>query len=117
MKIYHYDPDYRPDHEVLEKIRLLSSSGLLVPVIKHGQLETPNLPGKKNDYQLMAFCEGGSLEDVVMAIDESSDIYAVVDTNMNVLVKFRFMDYFFLGLNEELKSMKEEAIRKLSERE
>ncbi len=72
LKVYYYDPDHRPNHKVLEKIRQFGGSGLLVPVISHGEMANPNSPTEKNDYELMEFCEGGSLDGVIMAGDEKA---------------------------------------------
>ncbi len=72
LKIYYYDPEHRPNHQVLEKIRKLSGSGLVVPLISHGEWENPNHPGEKNDYELMEFCEGGSLDGVILEGDEKA---------------------------------------------
>lgn len=72
LKIYYYDPDHRPNHKVLEKIRHLGGSGLLVNIISHGEWNNPASPGEKNDYELMDFCEGGSLDGVVMNGDEKA---------------------------------------------
>ncbi len=72
LKMYYYDPDHRPNHKVLEKIRQLSGSGLLVNIISHGEWSNPNLPGEKNDYELMDFCEGGSLDGVVLEGNEKA---------------------------------------------
>lgn len=65
LKLYYYDPEHRPNHTVLEKIRNLSGSGLLVNIVSHGEWDNPNMPGEKNDYELMDFCEGGSLDGIV----------------------------------------------------
>lgn len=72
LKIYYYDPYHRPNHKVLEKIRRLGGSGLLVPIISHGEWNNPDKPGEKNDYELMEFCEGGSLDGVVLEGDEKA---------------------------------------------
>ena len=72
LKIYYYDPDHRPNHKVLEKIRQLNGSGLLVNIISHGEWSNPELPGEKNDYELMDFCEGGSLDGVVLEGNEKA---------------------------------------------
>lgn len=73
LKIYYYDPEHRPNHEVLEKIRKLGGSGLLVNIVSHGQWSNPGRPGgEQNDYELMDYCEGGSLEGVTLAGDEKA---------------------------------------------
>lgn len=72
LKIYYYDPDHRPNHKILEKIRQLGGSGLLVPIVSHGEWNNPDLPGEKNDYELMEFCEGGSLDGVILEGDEKA---------------------------------------------
>lgn len=72
LKIYYYDPDHRPNHKVLEKIKQLGGSGLLVNIISHGEWENPDIPGEKNDYELMDFCEGGSLDGVILDGDEKA---------------------------------------------
>ena len=72
LKLYYYDPDHRPNHKILEKIRRLGGSGLLVPIVSHGEWNNPDLPGEKNDYELMEFCEGGSLDGVVLEGDEKA---------------------------------------------
>lgn len=71
LKVYYYDPDHRPNHEILEKIRRLGGSGLLVNIISHGVWENP-ANSQKNDYELMDFCEGGSLDGVVFKGDEEA---------------------------------------------
>ncbi|MDE6300821.1 MAG: protein kinase [Muribaculaceae bacterium] len=70
LKLYYYDPDHRPNHVLLEKIRKLGGSGLLVNIVSHGEWDNPNRPGEKNDYELMDFCEGGSLDGVILEGDE-----------------------------------------------
>ena len=72
LKLYYYDPDHRPNHKILEKIRQLGGSGLLVPIVSHGEWNNPDLPGEKNDYELMEFCEGGSLDGVILEGDEKA---------------------------------------------
>ena len=72
LKLYYYDPEHRPNHAILEKIHQLSGSGLLVNIISHGEWQNPLRPGEKNDYELMDFCEGGSLDGVVLAGDEKT---------------------------------------------
>lgn len=72
LKVYYYDPDHHPNHKVLEKIRQLGGSGLLVNIVSHGEWSNPNRPGEKNDYELMDFCEGGSLDGVVLHGDEKA---------------------------------------------
>lgn len=72
LKIYYYDPDHRPNHALLEKIRQLSGSGLLVNIVSHGEWMNPARKGEKNDYELMDFCEGGSLDGVVLDGDEKA---------------------------------------------
>ena len=72
LKLYYYDPDHRPNHKILEKIRKLGGSGLLVPIVSHGEWNNPDLPGEKNDYELMEFCEGGSLDGVILEGDEKA---------------------------------------------
>ena len=72
LKLYYYDPDHRPNHKILEKIRQLGGSGLLVPIVSHGVWNNPELPGEKNDYELMEFCEGGSLDGVVLEGNEKA---------------------------------------------
>ena len=63
---------HHPNHKVLEKIRQLGGSGLLVNIVSHGEWSNPNRPGEKNDYELMDFCEGGSLDGVVLHGDEKA---------------------------------------------
>ncbi|MCH5239975.1 MAG: protein kinase [Muribaculaceae bacterium] len=70
LKLYYYDPEHRPNHKILEKIRQLGGSGLLVPIVSHGEWNNPDLPGEKNDYELMEFCEGGSLDGVILEGNE-----------------------------------------------
>lgn len=70
LKIYYYDPDHRPNHAILEKIKNLAGSGLLVNIISHGEWSNPARPEEVLDYELMDFCEGGSLNDTVLAGDE-----------------------------------------------
>lgn len=72
LKIYYYDPDHRPNHRILEKIRSLSDSGLLVNIVSHGQWTNPNDSGPALDYELMDYCEGGSLDGVVLAGNEQA---------------------------------------------
>lgn len=72
LKIYYYDPEHRPNHAVLEKIRKLGGSGLLVNIVSHGEWDNPNQPGEKNDYELMDFCEGGSLDGVILDGNEKT---------------------------------------------
>lgn len=72
LKIYYYDPDHRPNHAILEKIRQLGDSGLLVNIVSHGEWKNPNTPDEINDYELMDFCEGGSLDGVVMDGNEKA---------------------------------------------
>ena len=68
LKIYYYDPDHRPNHTILEKISRMADSGLLVNLVAHGQWDNPN--GESNDFELMDFCEGGSMDNVVLQGDE-----------------------------------------------
>ena len=70
LKIYYYDPDHRPNHQVLEKVKQLASSGLVINIISHGEWSNPLLPGEKNDYSLTEFCEGGTLDNVVLTGNE-----------------------------------------------
>lgn len=72
LKIYYYDPDHRPNHDVLERISRLNGSNLLVNLVSHGEWSNPNLPGEKNDYELMDFCEGGSLDGVILDGNEKA---------------------------------------------
>lgn len=72
LKLYYYDPDHRPNHAVLEKIKHLGGSGLLVNIVSHGEWSNPLMPGHKNDYELMDFCEGGSLDGTVLGGDEKA---------------------------------------------
>lgn len=72
LKLYYYDPDHRPNHVVLEKIHRLQGSGLLVNIVSHGEWQNPDRPGEKNDYELMDFCEGGSLDGVVLNGNEKA---------------------------------------------
>lgn len=78
LKVYYYDPDHRPNHALLEKIRQLGGSGLLVSIVAHGEWNNPARPGEKNDYELMDFCEGGSLDGVVLHGDEKALTEAAV---------------------------------------
>lgn len=71
LKIYYYDPEHRPNHEILEKIKGLGGSGLLVNIVSHGVWENPD-NSRKNDYELMDFCEGGSMDGVVLRGDEEA---------------------------------------------
>lgn len=86
LKIYYYDPDHRPNHTVLEKIRQLGGSGLLVSIVSHGQWSNPANRGEENDYELMDFCEGGSLDGVVLAGDEKT--LAEVAVRMGAAIDF-----------------------------
>lgn len=70
LKLYYYDPEHRPNHTILEKIKGLSGSGLLVNIISHGVWTNPTRPEEKLDYELMDFCEGGTLEGVLLTGDE-----------------------------------------------
>lgn len=72
LKIYYYDPEHRPNHQVLEQIRRMSGSGLLVNIISHGEWSHPARPTETNDYELMDFCEGGSLDGVVLQGNEEA---------------------------------------------
>ncbi len=72
LKIYYYDPEHRPNHKVLEKIKQLGASGLLVGIVSHGQWQNPARSGELNDYELMDFCEGGSLDGVLLQGDEKA---------------------------------------------
>lgn len=71
LKVYYYDPDHRPNHDILEKIRRLGGSGLLVNIVSHGLWENPS-NSQKNDYELMDFCEGGSMDGTVLDGDEDT---------------------------------------------
>lgn len=71
LKIYYYDPDHRPNHEILEKISKLRDSGLLVNIVSHGVWENP-ADSSMNDYELMDFCEGGSMDGLVLEGDEDA---------------------------------------------
>lgn len=86
LKIYYYDPDHRPNHQVLEKIRKLGGSGLLVNIVAHGLWSNPAAPGEENDYELMDFCEGGSLDGRVLAGDEKA--LAEVAVRMGAAIDF-----------------------------
>ncbi len=86
LKVYYYDPDHRPNHAILDKISKLSGSGLLVNIISHGEWKNPNMPGEKNDFELMDFCEGGSLENVNLAHDEKK--MAEVAVRMGAAIDF-----------------------------
>lgn len=86
LKLYYYDPDHRPNHKILEKIRQLGESGLLVKIISHGEWVNPASPSEKNDYELMEFCEGGSLENVVLEGDEKA--LAEVAVRMGAAIDF-----------------------------
>ncbi|MDE6556699.1 MAG: protein kinase, partial [Duncaniella sp.] len=70
LKVYYYDPAHRPNHEVLEKIKNLGGNGLLVNIVSHGLWRNPNSPALENDYELMDYCEGGSLDGVILNGDE-----------------------------------------------
>lgn len=72
LKLYYYDPEHRPNHTILEKIKGLSGSGLLVNIVSHGVWINPERPEEKLDYELMDFCEGGSLDGVLLAGDEKT---------------------------------------------
>lgn len=72
LKLYYYDPEHRPNHAVLEKIKGLAGSGLLVNIISHGVWTNPARPEEKLDYELMDFCEGGSLDGVLLTGDEKT---------------------------------------------
>lgn len=71
LKLYYYDPEHRPNHKILEKVRQLNGSGLLVNIISHGEWNNESR-NEKNDYELMDFCEGGSLDGVVLDGDEQA---------------------------------------------
>ncbi len=86
LKLYYYDPDHRPDHKILEKIKKLGSSGLVVNIVSHGEWENPSAPGEKNDYELMEFCEGGSLDNVILEGDEKA--LAQVAVSMGAAIDF-----------------------------
>ncbi len=85
LKIYYYDPDHRPNHKILEKIKALGGSGLVVNIVSHGQWKNPNA-GEVNDYELMDFCEGGSLENVNLQGDEKA--LAEVAVRMGAAIDF-----------------------------
>lgn len=70
LKLYYHDPEHRPNHAILEKISKLKGSGLLVNIVSHGEWENPAALGEKLDYELMDFCEGGSMDNVVLNSDE-----------------------------------------------
>ena len=72
LKLYYFDPDHKPSHEVLEKIRKLNGSGLLVDLFAHGVWTNPNDSRQTYDYELMAYCEGGSMENDVLNGDEEA---------------------------------------------
>ncbi|MCD8235860.1 MAG: protein kinase [Prevotellaceae bacterium] len=72
LKIYYYNPDHRPNHSILERIKQLGDSGLLVKIVSHGVWRNPDSDHEENDYELMEFCEGGSLDGVVLAGDEKA---------------------------------------------
>lgn len=72
LKLYYYDPDHRPNHAILEKIRQLKGSGLLVNIVGHGEWQDAARPGERHDYELMDFCEGGSLDGVVLEGNEKA---------------------------------------------
>lgn len=72
LKLYYYDPEHRPNHTILEKIKGLSGSGLLVNIVSHGVWINPERSEEKLDYELMDFCEGGSLDGVLLAGDEKT---------------------------------------------
>lgn len=71
LKLYYYDPEHRPNHKILEKIHQLNGSGLLVNIISHGEWFN-SVRNEKNDYELMDFCEGDSLDGVVFDGDEQA---------------------------------------------
>lgn len=77
LKLYYYDPDHRPDHKLLEKIKQLGGSGLLVSIISHGVWDNPARPGESNDYELMEFCEGGTLDGIVLKDEKALAMVAV----------------------------------------
>ncbi len=72
LKLYYYDPDHRPNHTILEKISKLRGSGLLVNIVSHGEWHNPDHPDERHDYELMDFCEGGSLDGVILNGDEKA---------------------------------------------
>ena len=72
LKLYYYDPEHRPNHTILEKIKGLSGSSLLVNIVSHGVWTNPGRPEEKLDYELMDFCEGGSLDGVLLTGDEKA---------------------------------------------
>ena len=86
LKLYYYDPDHRPNHVILEKIHQLQGSGLLVNIVSHGEWQHPDRPGERNDYELMDYCEGGSLDGVVLEGNEKA--LAEVAVRMGAAIDF-----------------------------
>ena len=72
LKLYYFDPDHKPDHKVLEKIKKLNGSGLLIDLYSHGVWTNPNDERQTFDYELMAYCEGGAMDNEVLKGDEEA---------------------------------------------
>ncbi len=63
---------YKQNHDILNVITKSGGSGLLVDTLEHGVWTNPETQ-QERDYELMVYCEGGSLDQIKVSHDEKGE--------------------------------------------
>ena len=63
---------YKQDHSILNIVSKNAGSGLLVDTLEHGVWTNPQTQ-QERDYELMIYCEGGSLDQFEISHDENGE--------------------------------------------
>ena len=69
-----YFASIQANHNILEKVKSVRNTGLLVDIIEHGKWTNPDNPSEVRDFELMTYCKGGSLEDYWKTVGKNPEV-------------------------------------------
>ena len=102
-----------PNREIIEIVKQSAASGLLVGTLEYGVWTNP-LTNETRDYELMVFCEGGSLDQVEINHDENklAEIALKAAVLLDYLHKQQVIhrdvkpaNFFFLNSSQDIDNM------------
>lgn len=70
LKLYYSNINSSPNNEILEIIKSTPNTGLLVDIIDYGIWHNPHNPAEERHYEIMTYCNGGSLDKLDLQGDE-----------------------------------------------
>lgn len=113
LKLYYTGIKPPPNHEIMEIVHKAPNSGLLVDILEHGKWTNPQTK-EERDYELMIYCEGGTLDQ--LKIDGNEKLLGEIALKSAASIDFlhkkqvihrdiKPANFFFKGKDKKIEDM------------